>query len=146
MTIDSMQQLSGYLLANGDTSKIDVLFVEPTRWNFEDLQDFTKVKELYITNAYLEPNQEPFIDNFLNDGFEWDRLELLSLHECELKKIPEFIFKNKTIKYLILTSNKIAEVDERIKQLTHIEHIDISGNKISGEEVQKLLPNCYVEY
>ena len=146
MTINSMEQLNGYLLANGDASKIDVLIVEPTRWNFEDLQSFTKVKELYITNAYLEPNQEPFIDNFLNDGFKWDRLELLSLHECELKKIPEFIFKNKTIKYLILTSNKITEVDERIKQLTHIEHIDISGNKISGEEVQKLLPSCYVEY
>lgn len=72
----------------------------------------------------------------------------LDLRHKNLSEIPKAIFEQTQLKVLLLSNNKISQL-EGLEKLTALQTLYISLNKISKEELEKLkkvLPKCYISY
>lgn len=53
----------------------------------------------------------------------------IGLNRCSLKAIPEFVFRCKYLKSLILVGNKLKYLDNRIQEFENLESLILMGNR-----------------
>lgn len=67
----------------------------------------------------------------------WGTLKNVDLSFNEISKIPTGLFKNKNLKYLNLSYNRLLEFDERLLDFNTLIVIDLSHNDINFGQIKK---------
>ncbi len=76
--------------------------------------------EIYNMNIFDKAEEEDYLD-----------ITCVKLYNCNLKEIPDKIFKFINLKILYLGSNCISEIPNSITSLCNLQELDLSNNKIS---------------
>lgn len=109
-------------------------------------------ENLKENNKYYQAAQK-FLCKYHPQYFEFDNvndiqcfnLQKLSLKNCFLDKIPEFIFSLTNLEKLDLSSNSIVSVSSKIKNLTKMKYLNISSNNFNKNNVHLVInkiPAC----
>ncbi|CAH2985002.1 unnamed protein product [Chilo suppressalis] len=155
----SHNELEGFPLGLFDEKpNLEVLDLKANNINELELGIFDTLKKLrhvdLSSNALLGIDMNPYIfdqstriqvldfsrndmsgsKDILLDAFE--ELHFLNLDRCELNKVPKFVTgpNLKTMKHLILSSNKIRSIDDTkiFKNLENLEILNLSFNSIES--------------
>ncbi len=95
----------------------------------DDLLKLKKAEYLNLRNNNI---------SFIPKGFSNLKLEVLSLDDNNLSEISEEICNMKTLIELTLRNNNISKIPDSIKNLRRLEDLDLRGNPLPNEEIQKV--------
>ncbi|MEW6470532.1 MAG: leucine-rich repeat domain-containing protein, partial [Bacteroidota bacterium] len=76
------------------------------------------------------------------------KLRFLDCHGNNLTKISKELGELDNLQTLYLMDNQISAVDPNIKKLVYLEHMSLTGNRLTDDQIQVikgLLPNCEVD-
>ena len=93
------------------------------------LTDFTKIREINITNGYLRKLPKNFS--------KFQQLEKLNLQLNKLDKIPNEVLKINSLSHLHLGWNRIKDIPDEISELENLESLMLGNNSI------KNIPNSF---
>jgi len=124
--------LTGSVQVFEDLSKLRRLYLGENKFEGTMDNDFfagSKVKELDLASNQFDGTLPT---HFFNDGV----LQLLDVHNNKIKgELPSLEAPNLSLKFFSAFENQLTSVADALADLKALEHLDLSANKITGEDM-----------
>ncbi|MBL7817504.1 MAG: leucine-rich repeat domain-containing protein [Saprospiraceae bacterium] len=136
----NLESTPSYIFNNHNLRVLTIHYNEPNHFPIE----ICNLKNLTQLNIRTDN-----IGTFPIEIGKLTNLTTLSLSWTRLMSLPPEIKKLKNLEYLYLQGNLISKLPDEIKELKNLKLLDISITLISPKEkekIEKLLPNCKIEY
>jgi Leucine-rich repeat (LRR) protein len=130
---DDIKQKLMSLLKSGDIDNIELAYAlgKGQKINVDEL-----VKSIYGEFLLNKAKGKTIKDKLIN----LTNLDVLGLHNNELKSLPDWIGKLKNLRRLYLSGNRLKSLPESIGNLTNLKKLDLHNNELKSlpESIENL--------